>query len=97
MRVNDFAAAAELDAKAPGPYSVLVTPHDSNPIFAADNTGNSRVARRLFVQTGGTVCFVGADKTTVDTWTVPSNFYMEVGVYIVKSTGTSASGIHAIA
>lgn len=71
----------------PGDGSAAVTPNDSTDL--------AQVARSLFVQVGGTVKFTALDGT-VDTWTVPDNFLVPVQVARVWSTGTTATGIHAI-
>lgn len=74
-------------ASRPGDGSALVVPNDS--------TDFTRLARSLYVTTGGTLKFTALDGT-VDTWTVPDNFYLNVQVTRVWSTGTTATGIHAI-
>lgn len=67
-----------------------VTPNDS-----ADNVGNGNVAIGLYVETAGDVVFVNknGDERTV---AVPANFYLMSSVTRVKSTGTTATGIHAV-
>lgn len=71
----------------PGDGSAAVTPDDA--------TDFAQTARALFVQVGGTVKFTAMDGT-VDTWTVPDNFYLNVQVTRVWATGTTATGIHII-
>ena len=56
---------------------------------------NGLCAKRLYVETGGTVVFVGPTGVQ-DTWTVPNSFVMHVQVAYVVESGTSATGIHAI-
>lgn len=69
-----------------------VTPNDSagTAPFDAD-----RVAIGLYITTGGAVKFTtvtGEDRTV----TVPDNFYLVCSVNRVFSTGTTATGIHAL-
>lgn len=71
----------------PGDGSATVTPNDS--------TNLTQIARSVFIETGGTIKFTALDGT-VDTWTVPDSFYLNVQVARVWSTGTTATGIHAI-
>lgn len=73
--------------------SITVSPSDT--VDLKDSNGLPKVARRLFIQVGGTVKFRGVDGQD-DTWTVPNNFWLEIAVTRVWSTGTSATGIHAI-
>lgn len=67
-----------------------VTPNDS-----ANNVGDGNVAIGLYVETAGNVVFVNksGDERTV---AVPANFYLMSSVARVKSTGTTATGIHAV-
>ena len=67
-----------------------VTPNDST-----DNVGAGNVAIGLYVENGGTVVFLtkdGNERTVV----VPDAFYLVCSVTRVKSTGTTATGIHAL-
>lgn len=83
---NAFAdrSASRVD---PGTGSALLTHHDTNEL--------ATYARSLYVTVGGTVKFTTVDGS-VDTWTVPNNFLIPVQVKIVWSTGTTATGIHAV-
>lgn len=74
-------------ASRPGDGSAAVTPNDS--------TDFARLGRSLYVTTSGAVKFTSLDGT-VDTWTVPDNFYLNVQVTRVWATGTTATGIHII-
>lgn len=78
-----------VEAGSPGVGSSLVTPSD------VANLSESKVARRLYVTTAGTVHFTGVDGVE-DTWTVPNNFYIDVAVQKVWATGTGAGAIRAI-
>ena len=67
-----------------------VTPNDST-----DNVGAGNVAIGLYIENGGTVVFLtkdGNERTVV----VPDAFYLVCSVTRVKSTGTTATGIHAL-
>ena len=67
-----------------------VTPNDST-----DNVGTGNVAIGLYIETGGTVVYInkeGTERTVV----VPDYFYLISSVARVKSTGTTATGIHAL-
>lgn len=72
---------------SPGQGSIAVTPSDSADL--------AQLAFSLYVTVAGDVCFTGADGVDA-TWTVPANFVIPVVVKRVKSTGTTATGIHAI-
>ena len=69
---------------------VPVTPADGS-----DNVGAGNVAIGLYIQTGGNVTFLNKDDNE-RTVTVPDNFYLTCSVKRVKSTGTTATGIHAL-
>jgi hypothetical protein len=69
---------------------VPVTPADG-----ADNVGTGNVAIGLYVTTGGAVSFHNKDGVT-RTVTVPDNFYLICSIKRVLSTGTDATGIHAL-
>ncbi len=66
-----------------------VTPTDGAPNFGGD------VAIGLYITGAGDVAFVSATGQT-RTVTVPANFYLTCGVRQVLSTGTTATGIHAL-
>ena len=71
---------------------IAVTPNDSAGTAPFDN---DTVAIGLYITTGGTVKITtaaGTDRTI----TVPDNFYLVCSVSRVFSTGTSATGIHAL-
>ena len=67
-----------------------VTPNDST-----DNVGTDNVAVGLYIETGGNVAFITKDGDT-RTVAVPDSFYLVCSVARVKSTGTTATGIHAL-
>jgi len=69
---------------------VPVIPNDGT-----DNVGTGNIAVGLYVTSAGDVSFDNKDGVT-RTVTVPDNFYLVCSVKRVKSTGTSASGIHAL-
>jgi hypothetical protein len=69
---------------------VPVTPADGS-----DNLGAGNIAIGLYVTTGGAVSFHNKDGVT-RTVTVPDNFYLICSIKRVLSTGTAASGIHAL-
>ena len=69
---------------------VPVTTNDST-----DNVGTGNIAIGLYVETGGDVVFLTKDGTE-RTVTVPDFFYLISSVSRVKSTGTTATGIHAL-
>jgi len=61
----------------------------------ADNVGAGNVAIGLYITVGGTVVFLNKDDNE-RTVVVPDNFYLICSVKRVKSTGTTATGIHAL-
>jgi len=67
-----------------------VTPSDGS-----DNVGTGNVAIGLYIEAGGTVVFLNKDATE-RTVVVPDSFYLISSVSRVKSTGTTATGIHAL-
>jgi len=67
-----------------------VTPNDS-----VNNVGTDNVAIGLYITVGGTLSWVDVDGNT-STATFPSNFYVTCSVARVRSTGTTATGIHAL-
>lgn len=69
---------------------VPVTPNDST-----DNVGADNVAVGLYVETGGAIAFLTHDGTA-RTVTVPDFHTLTCSVSRVKSTGTTATGIHAL-
>lgn len=69
---------------------IEVTPNDST-----DNVGSGNVAIGLYFESGGTVVFLnkdGNERTVV----VPDFHTLTCSVKRVKSTGTTATGIHAL-
>ena len=69
---------------------VPVTPADG-----ADNVGTGNIAIGLYITVAGNVTFHNVDGVS-RTITVPDNFYLVCSVKRVLSTGTTATGIHAI-
>jgi hypothetical protein len=72
--------------------------HDMLEVSASDSTdnvGTGNIAVGLYIEVGGTVVFLnkdGNERTVV----VPDNFYLTCSVSRVKSSGTTATGIHAL-
>ncbi len=69
---------------------VPVTPADGS-----DNVGTGNIAIGLYITGEGNVSFHTKDGVT-RTVTVPDNFYLICSVKRVLSTGTTATGIHAM-
>ena len=69
---------------------VEVTTNDST-----DNVGSGNIAIGLFIETGGDVVFLNKDGNE-RTVTVPDFHTLTCSVKRVKSTGTTATGIHAL-
>lgn len=69
---------------------VPVTPNNN-----ADNVGANNIAIGLYITVAGAVTFLNKDGTQ-RTVTVPDNFYLVCSISRVKSTGTTATGIHAL-
>ena len=69
---------------------IPVTPND-----ATDNVGAGNVAIGLYIETAGVVVFLNKDGNE-RTVTVPATFYLTCSVSRVKTTGTTATGIHAL-
>jgi len=69
---------------------VPVTPADGS-----DNLGAGNIAIGLYITVAGAVTFLNKDGTQ-RTVTVPDNFYLVCSISRVKSTGTTATGIHAL-
>lgn len=68
---------------------------DYAPVVPSDNVDLSDTAVSLFVETGGVVAFVsqkGEDRVVQ----LPDYGFLACGVRRVKSTGTTAVGIHAV-
>lgn len=62
---------------------------------STDNVGTGNIAVGLYIEVGGTVVFLnkdGNERTVV----VPDNFYLTCSIKRVKSSGTTATGIHAL-
>ena len=62
---------------------------------STDNVGTGNVAIGLYIQSGGTVVFLTKDGTE-RTVTVPDYHTLTCSVTRVKSTGNTATGIHAL-
>ena len=69
---------------------VPVTPNN-----AADNVGADNVAIGLYIENGGNVSFINVNGNT-RTIEVPDSFYLVCSVKRVLSSGTTATGIHAL-
>jgi len=68
---------------------------DIVPVTPDDSADLPETAIALYVETGGTLSLVSV-KGGSRTVTVGSNFILPVGVVRVHSTGTTATGIHAM-
>jgi hypothetical protein len=92
MTPQNFVNIAE--PNSPGIGSALVIPSDT--VNFTDVSGGPKVARSLYVETAGAVCFVGIDGQA-DTWNVPANFTIPVACLRVNITGTTGGlRIHAV-
>lgn len=69
---------------------IEVTTNDST-----DNVGSGNIAIGLYIETGGDVVFLNKDGNE-RTVTVPDFHTLTCSVKRVKSTGTTATGIHAL-
>ena len=81
--------------RGPNEYGLV---HDMVPVTPSDSTDNvglRNIAVGLYIETGGDVVFLNKDDNE-RTITVPDNFYLTCSVKRVKSTGTTATGIHAL-
>lgn len=76
--------AAELPAKR----LRAITPHDTNEL--------TFVPKALFVGVGGTISLIAQEDTAAVSLTVSSGAIIPVRAKIVKTTGTTASGIVAM-
>lgn len=68
---------------------------DYAPVTPDDASDLTEVAVSLFVETGGAVSFV-SQKGQERVVQLPDYGFLACGVRRVKSTGTTAAGIHAI-
>ncbi len=68
---------------------------DMLPVTPNDSTDLSSVGIGLYITVGGAVTFHNVDGVS-RTVTVPDNFYLICSVKRVLSTGTAATGIHAL-
>lgn len=68
---------------------------DYVPVTASDSVALTDVAIALYVETGGAVSFI-SQKGNTRTVTVPDFGWILCGVKQVLSTGTTATGIHAL-
>jgi hypothetical protein len=81
--------------RGPNEYGLV---HDMVPITVSDSTDNlgaGNIGVGLYIETGGDVTFLTKDSVE-RTVTVPDNFYLTCSIKRVKSTGTTATGIHAL-
>jgi hypothetical protein len=70
--------------------SIVITPSDVTDIVAKYQNG-------LYVTTAGNISIMYNDRAnTVDTFAVPSFSTLHVNALRVMSTGTTATGIHAL-
>lgn len=61
----------------------------------SDTVNVTKIIRSLYVEGAGAVKFRGLDDVD-DTWNVPANFIIPVAMKRLWSTGTTATGLHAI-
>lgn len=66
-----------------------VTPHDTNEL--------TFVSKALFIGVGGNISIIAADDTDAVVISVLANTILPIRARIVKSAGTTASGIVALA
>ena len=72
--------------------------HDMIEVSASDSTdnvGEGNIAVGLYIEVSGTVVFLNKDGNERPV-VVPDNFYLTCSVKRVKSSGTTATGIHAL-
>lgn len=69
--------------------------HDALPVTPDDNTDLPHVALGLYVETGGSVSIVTVTGAT-RSLAVADHSILPIGVRRVRTTGTTASGIHAL-
>jgi hypothetical protein len=81
--------------RGPSEYGLAHDLYPVTPSDSADNVGAGNIASGLYIETGGDVVFLNKDGTE-RTVTVPDFFYLVCSVSRVKSTGTTATGIHAL-
>jgi hypothetical protein len=74
---------------------VPVTPSDSTDNLGSSASGDKNVAIGLYIQTGGTLV-INTYNNVTRTVTVPDGFTLVCAVRRVLSTGTTATGIHAL-
>lgn len=84
MQARDYQSGRKPDS--PGSGGAAITPADSDL---------AQIAVSLYVEGAGAIKMTFFDDT-VDTWNVPANFLIPMAVKRVWSTGTTATGIHAI-
>lgn len=79
----------------PAVNSIPVTPHDSNEIIGNPLQGIDAYPRGFICNVAGTVKFTDLDDND-DTWTVLASVMYAICYKKIFSTGTTATGIHAI-
>lgn len=86
------------------PFVFAASPNQSGLVYdmidvttsdSTDNVGENNIAIGLYIETGGDVVFLNVDGNE-RTVTVPSFYTLVCSVKRVKSTGTTATGIHAL-
>jgi hypothetical protein len=90
--INPFRGNRDFTPGSPRDY-IPVTPSDT--VDLQDSDGKTVVVIGLFIETGG-VLVVETEAKQDRTVNVPDNFYFIGGVRKVRSTNTTASGIHAL-
>lgn len=86
------------------PFVYLNSPNQSGLVYdmievspsdSVDNVGTGNVAIGLFIESGGNVVFLNKDGNE-RTVAVPDFHTLTCSVKRVKTTGTTATGIHAL-
>lgn len=80
---------------APNQSGLVIDMIEVTTSDSTDNVGSGNIAIGLYIETGGTVVFLNKDDNE-RTVIVPDFHTITCSVKRVKSTGTTASGIHAL-
>lgn len=80
---------------APNQSGLVIDMIEVTTSDSTDNVGSGNIAIGLFIETGGDVVFLNKDGNE-RTVTVPDFHTLTCSVKRVKSTGTTATGIHAL-
>lgn len=80
---------------APNQSGLVIDMIEVTTSDSTDNVGSGNIAIGLYIETGGDVVFLNKDGNE-RTVTVPDFHTLTCSVKRVKSTGTTATGIHAL-